>query len=152
MDSVLSRVHWDCLEQPFQQIGPKWFLVITCIICHHLEFWRRGFAWFFGPHLFGFGSQGRTLGPGDKIGQKTLFWVISSTKTRASTQARASCRATYFLQRARKPRFHFFCAAPITFILLSRQSLVVRLTRSDSRPQRSLRSLAVGDEPVMLWP
>ena len=54
---------------------PKWFLAITCTIWHHLEFWRRGFAWFFGPHLFGFGSQGQTLGPGDKIGQKTLFWA-----------------------------------------------------------------------------
>ena len=55
----------------FPQNVPKWFLAITCTIWHHLEFWRRGFAWFFGAHLFGFGSQGQTLGPGDKIGQTT---------------------------------------------------------------------------------
>ena len=75
MATRLSRVPQAGVEQPFQQNGPKWFLAITCTICHHLEFWRRGFAWFFGPHLFGFGSQGQTLGPGDKICQKTLFWT-----------------------------------------------------------------------------
>ena len=52
-----------CLEQPFQQSGPKCFLAITCSMWLHLEFWRRGSAWFFGPHLFGFRPRGLIFGP-----------------------------------------------------------------------------------------
>ena len=64
MRSPMPPVLWECLEQPFQQNDPKWFWGITCtiILWLHLEFWRRGSAWFFGPHLFVFGPWGQFLG------------------------------------------------------------------------------------------
>ena len=43
--------------------SPKWFSAITCNIWLRLKFWRRGFARFFGAHLFGFRCPGSNLGP-----------------------------------------------------------------------------------------
>ena len=43
--------------------SPKWFLAITCTIWLRLKFWRRGFARFFGAHLFVFWCPGSNLGP-----------------------------------------------------------------------------------------
>ena len=67
VDPALARV--PSLSSTIQDLlgegppGQKWFLAITCTICHHLEFWRRGSARFFGAHLFGFWSPGPILGP-----------------------------------------------------------------------------------------
>ena len=41
----------------------KCFLAITCTSWLRLNFWRRGFAWNFGAHLFGFYAPGLIFGP-----------------------------------------------------------------------------------------